>query len=101
MTNALSTFAMFMNQLFKRHIGKYALIYLDDIIIYSPSFEQHLKDVASVLSTLRDKYLLAKPAKCEFFKQEVKFLENVVSKNGILPNPDKAKAVVDMPPPCN
>ena len=51
--------------------------------------------------TLWDKHLLTKPTRCEFFKQEVKFLGHVVIRDGILPNPEKVKAIVDMPHPYN
>ena len=69
MTNAPSTFLTYMNKVFKEHIGVRALIYLDDIIIYSPTKEQHLHDVKAVLETLKKNQLYVKPSKCSFFWQ--------------------------------
>ena len=80
---------MFMNRLFASHIDKHALIYLDNIIIYSVSRAQQLKDIKSVLETLRWAKLFAKPTKCSFFKEEVNFLGHIITKNGIKPNPEK------------
>ena len=54
MTNAPSTFVTYMNEVFAKHIGKHALVYLDDIIVYSPTKEQHNKDLQAVLDTLKE-----------------------------------------------
>ena len=99
MTNAPSTFVTFMNEVFKDHIGKRALVYLDDIIIYSPSEKEHHTDVRLVLDTLRENKLVAKPSKCVFFAKELAFLGHIISEKGIAPDPDKIKAITNMPPP--
>ena len=101
MTNAPSTFTMFMNKVFAKHIGKHPLIYLDDIVIYIATWAQHLKEVKSVLQTLREAKFYAKPTKCSFFQEEVNFLGHVVTKDGIKPDPEKVCVVVSMPPPRN
>ena len=99
MTNAPSTFVTFMNEVFAPHIGKHALVYLDDIIVYSPSKEQHAKDLEAVFATLKQHRLLAKPSKCQFFREQLPFLGHVVSKGGIKPDIQKIRAISQMPPP--
>ena len=93
MTNAPSTFTMFMSKVFNKHIGKYTLIYLNDIIIYSATRSQHLKDVRSVLQTLKEAKLYAKPTKCSFFQEEINFLGHIVTKDGIKPDPEKVQVI--------
>ena len=101
MTNAPSTFVTYMNEVFKKHIGIRAVVYLDNIIIFSKTKEQHLKDVRAVLQTLQDNQLYAKPSKCQFFQKELPFLGHIVGANRIKPNPKKVRSVKDMPPPRN
>ena len=101
MTNAPSTFVTFMNKVFQEHIGKRAIVYLNDIIIYSPNHKQHLKDVRLVLKTLRANQLVAKPSKCTFFSTKIPFLGHMISKDGIKPDPEKIRAITEMPPPQN
>ena len=101
MTNAPSTFVTYMNEVFAKHIGKHALVYLDDIIVYSPSKEQHDKDLQAVLDTLKENRLLAKPSKCMFYQQELPFLGHIVSAEGIKPDPEKVEAIRQLPPPRN
>ena len=88
MTNAPLTFVTFMNEVFQEHIGKRAIVYLDNIIIYSPNHDQHLKDVRLVLKTLRANQLVAKPSKCTFFSTKLLFLGHIISKDGIKPDPE-------------
>ena len=64
------------------------LIYLDDIIIFSKTFEQHMERLRLVLQRIRDAGLKIKPEKCQFLQPEVAFLGHVVSKDGVRPNPD-------------
>ena len=92
---------MFLNDIFKDHLQKHAIIYLDNIIVYSSTYEQHIKDVKAVLDTLRKEKIYAKTSKCEFFKKEVKFLGHIISSNRIMPDPDKVEAIHCIPRPRN
>jgi transposase InsO family protein len=77
------------------------LVYLDDIIIFSPTFEQHLLDLRAVFERLRQARIQLKPSKCNFCLNEIKYLGHIVSKDGIAADPDKVKAIKDMPVPTN
>ena len=72
-------------------------MFLDDILIYSRNDEEHKQHLRQVLNVLREEKLYAKKSKCEFFKQEVKFLGHVISDKGRAVDPDKVKAIQDWP----
>ncbi|GJP41548.1 hypothetical protein CLOM_g1212 [Closterium sp. NIES-68] len=73
LTNAPSTFQMTMNGIFRELLDKCVIIYLDDILIYSRSREQHLKDLDAVFTLLHKNRLITKGSKCDFLKQEFEF----------------------------
>ena len=70
---------------------------MDDIIVYSSSFDQHLKDLEQGFDRLRQHNLTLKPSKCHFAAQQVDYLGHVISKDGTKPNPNKT-AVIDTYP---
>ncbi|KAK8771557.1 hypothetical protein V5799_025197 [Amblyomma americanum] len=73
------------------------LVYLDDVVIFSSSFEQHLQRLRIVLQALQSAQLTIKPEKCHFAFEELRFLGHVVSAQGVLPDPDKTSAVSSFP----
>ena len=75
------------------------LIYLDDIIAHSTSFEDHLKTLEAIFTRLRIHNLKLRPNKCNFAKERVKFLGHVVSKDGLSPDPDNVEKVQNHPIP--
>lgn len=75
------------------------VIYLDDVTITAPNDKEHVERLAKVLSRFRTAGLRLRKDKCEFLKPEIEFLGHLVSKDGIKPNPDKVKAISEMPPP--
>ena len=97
--NAPATFQSLMNEIFRPYLGKFVLVYLDDILVYSKTPEEHIQHLRLVLSVLRQHKLYAKLAKCHFMKQEVKFLGHVVSKEGLRVDPAKTSAVEKWPVP--
>src|SRR3954466_8822191 len=99
LTNALATFSRLMNLIFMEYLDKFAVIYLDDILIYSKSEEEHAKHLRLVLMKLREHLLYAKFAKCEFWLPEVTYLGHVISAKGIAVNPERVQAVLDWTPP--
>ena len=101
LTNAPATFMTLMHDVLRDHLDHSVVVYLDDILIYSKSWEKHVKDVAAVLEKLREHKLYAKISKCEFGKRKVEFLGDFVSEEGIAMDPDKVKAIVDWKPPTN
>ena len=99
LANAPSTFMSVMNDIFRDLLDKFVLIYIDDILVYSKSPEEHLQHLKIVMQRLRDHNLLVKLKKCEFFKDNLKFLGHLVGKDGIQVDPDKVKVVSAWPEP--
>ena len=99
LSNAPSVFQRMMNHLFRKHLNKTVLIYLDDILIFSKTPEEHLQHIQEVLQIIEANGLSVKTSKCHFFQQELKFLGHIISKDGIRPDPEKVQAVKDWPKP--
>ncbi|GJP40371.1 hypothetical protein CLOM_g24641 [Closterium sp. NIES-68] len=101
LTNTSSTFQPTMNGVFRDLLDKCVIIYLDDILIYSKTREQHLKDLDAVFQRLQQHRLITKGSKCEFLKQELEFLGYVISREGIRIDPKKLRAIQEWKPPTN
>jgi len=99
LTNAPSTFQSLMHRLFQPYIGKFVVIYLDDILIYSKTPEEHLEHLEKVFQVLRQEKLYAKLSKCDFNKSEVAFLGHIVGREGVKVNPKKIEVVKEWPIP--
>lgn len=80
-------------------LGKLCFVCMDDIIIYSNSFEKHLSDIEKVLERLMGAGLKLKPSKCQFFQKEVKYLGHIVCSDGVRPDPSKLACIRDFPVP--
>ena len=74
-------------------------MYIDDIIVYGRSFEEHLKNLAITLGRIEDANLKISPSKCKLFQNSIRFLGYVISKDGIQTDPDKTAAVKSYPVP--
>ena len=79
----------------------FAFGYLDDILIFSPNNETHLKHLREVFQRLREANLKLKASKCNFFKKHIQYLGHLVSGEGIEPLPEKLESLKEMPPPTN
>lgn len=101
LTNAPATFMRAMHRLFKDQLNKSVFIYLDDIVIASKTQEEHMKHVQEVLQVLRDNQFYAKLSKCEFEKEELKFLGHIIGRHGLRPDPAKISVVQDWPTPAS
>jgi hypothetical protein len=99
LTNAPATFMHLMHQTFRDQLDNFVIVFLDDILIFSKSLEEHKDHVSKVLEILRREKLYAKVSKCELFKTEVEFLGHYVGRNGLRMMEDKVKAVIDWPIP--
>ena len=94
LTNALAAFMDLMHRVFKPYLDQFVVVFVDDILIYSKSEEEHEGHLRIVLRVLRDHQLYAKFSKCEFWLIEVKFLGHVMSTSNVSINPEKVKAVM-------
>lgn len=101
LTNSPATFQRLMGHILRGLEYRSALIYIDDIIIFSKTVDEHLLHLEEVFSRLRDANLKLNPKKCEFAKQELEYLGHIVTPQGIKPCPNKIKAVQEFPKPRN
>ena len=94
LTNTPATFMDLMHKVFKPYLDQFVVVFVDDILIYSQSEEEHQGHLRIVLQELRDHQLYAKFSKCEFWLTEVKFLGHVVLVSGVSVDLEKVEAVM-------
>ena len=99
--NAPSTFQRLMEFVLTGLQWSICLIYLDDVIIFSKNFDDHLRRMEEVFGKLREAGLKLKPQKCRFLQKEVTYLGHVVSENGVSTDPSKVSKILDWPIPRN
>ncbi|WVZ97425.1 hypothetical protein U9M48_042965 [Paspalum notatum var. saurae] len=95
LTNAPAYFMNLMNKVFMEYLDKFVVVFIDDILIYSKTEEEHKDHLRLVLQKLREHKLYAKLSKCEFWLDQVPFLGLIVSKGGIMVDPSKISSVMD------
>jgi hypothetical protein len=101
LTNAPAYFMYLMNSVFMPELDKFIVVFIDDILIYSKTDEDHADHIRVVLQRLRDHHLYAKFSKCEFWLDSVKFLGHTISSEGISVDPTKVQEVMDWKPPTS
>ena len=94
LTNALTAFMVLMRRVFQPYLDQFVVVFVDDILIYSQSEEEHEDHLRIVLQALKGHQLYAKFRKCEFWLTEVKFLGHVMSASGVSVDPEKVEAVM-------
>jgi hypothetical protein len=99
LTNAPASCQRLMNETLHEYLDVFVIVYLDDILIYSRTKEEHVKHVKLVLAKLGASRLLLKPEKCEFHKNQVEFLGYIIGTHGIKMDQAKVSAVTDWPTP--
>lgn len=97
--NSPATFQSTMNQVFRPLIDKCVVVYIDDVLVYSPTPEQHIKDLEQVLQLLQEHSLVTNLAKCRFFVSEVNYLGLNIKFNQVTPDPDRVNVIQDWPTP--
>ena len=88
-----------MNEVLKEFLRKFVIIYLDDILIFSKTLEEHMMHIHKVLEKLRGEKLLINLKKCSFVKKELVYLGFVVSVEGLKMDPEKVKAILEWSTP--
>jgi len=101
LVNAPATFQRLMDVVLKNEKGEFVQVYLDDIIIYSQTWEEHLEHIEIVLQRLDEAGLKMGKGKCHFGLVELEFLGHIISREGIKPDPKKLKKIKDWPVPQN
>ena len=99
--NAPSTFQRAMNHIFRKYLGKFLIVYLDDILIFSQSKSDHMNHLKLVFDCLKEHHLVAKLKKCSFFAKKIQFLGHTLSGNGIQTSEDKIQCLKEWQLPQN
>ena len=99
LVNAPSLFQRIMDLVMAGLSWDTCLVYVDDVIVMSPTFEQHVERLKTVFQRLETAGLKLRPDKCHLFQRRVSFLGHVVSENGLEPDPEKVSAIVNWPVP--
>ena len=94
LTNALALFMTLMDTLLHPYLGKFIVVFLDDILVYSKTRKEHTKHLHSVFELLRQHLLFAKESKCVFFAEEIQYPDHIISAKGMQMDPEKVDAIL-------
>ena len=98
LSNSPATFQRLMNAVLEE-VKPFCRVYVDDVVVFSCSFNDHINHLEKVFDALRRANLVAKPTKCKFLRQRIAFLGHVVSSNGVEPDPAKTASINEWPAP--
>jgi len=99
LTNAPAAFQRWIKSTRQSYIAICCIVYLDDVLIYSDSLEQHQIDVAAVVRAMRGRGMKLQPSKYEFHQRETKYLGFIINNEGVKVDPIKTAAIWDWKPP--
>ncbi|KAI2650571.1 Transposon Tf2-9 polyprotein [Labeo rohita] len=99
LANSPSVFQSFINDVFRDMLDRWVIVYIDDILIYSSSLQEHILHVRAVLQRLIKHQLYAKAEKCEFHQMSISFLGYIISHEGVSMDEAKVRAVTEWPQP--
>jgi hypothetical protein len=97
LTNAPATFQCIMNSILEPFLRRIVMVFMDDILIYSSTLEEHTDHIRQVLHLLVAHMFYVKRSKCAFAHQELEYLGHIISKEGVATNPKKTQAMRDWP----
>jgi hypothetical protein len=92
-TNASATFMCLMNGVFRDFLDKFVIVFLDDILIYYKTKEEHARNLRMVLQVLREHQLYVKLCKCTFYQKHIYYLGHIVLEDGITVDPENIEAI--------
>lgn len=98
LTNAQTNFMCLMNSVLRPSMDKFVIVFIDDILVYSKNEEEHVEHLATILRLLRENKLYVMLSKCNFFHTKVHYLGHVVSKEGIIVELEKIRAILEYKP---
>jgi hypothetical protein len=101
LTNALAYFINLMNKVFMEELDKLVVVFINDILVYSQSIEEHGQHLRIVLGKLWDHQLYTKFSKCEFWLQKVSFLGHILTTERVVVDPEKVTAVTNWKRPTS
>nr|XP_016458476.1 PREDICTED: RNA-directed DNA polymerase homolog [Nicotiana tabacum] len=99
LTNAPATFCTLINQVFREYIDEFVVVYLDDIVVYSKTLDEHLEPLRKDLARLQEHELYVKLSKCSFAQKQIHFLGHVIEEGRIKMDQQKIRAITEWPPP--
>ena len=98
---APATFQSAMNTIFAHIIRKFVLVFVDDILVYSSSLQEHKQHLQAVFRILTDNKLYVKRSKCSFAQQSIGYLGYIISERGVSTDPEKVETIKKLPIPLN
>jgi hypothetical protein len=99
--NAPSTFQATMNLIFAPYLRRFVIVFFDDILVYSPTFDAHLQHLELVFQCLVEHEFCLKQSKCSIAQTSIEYLGHIVSAEGVGPDPTKISAMTTWPVPKN
>jgi len=99
--NAPASFVIVMEDLFYKELGEYVWAYIDDIVIFSNTFKDHIQHVRAVCDKLRKAGFYANPKKSMLFAQKLEILGHMLDEDGLHPAPEKIRSIMDWTRPKN
>jgi hypothetical protein len=90
-----------MNDIFINYMDKFVIVFLDDMLIYSKSEEEHEHHLKLVLQVMREQQLYSKLSKCSFYQEQIHYLGNIVLEQGIAVDLENIEAIREWPTPKN
>ena len=101
LSNTHVVFMCLMNGVFRNYLDKFIIVFLDDILVYSKTKEEHEQHLRMVLQVLREHQLYAKLSKCSFYQKQIHYLGHIISKDEIAMDSEKIESIKEWSTPKN